>query len=109
MLCVAKAGGRMAGRIFLNYRREDTAGFAQALFGRLEQSFPAENLFMDVDRIGAGQNFVRVIEEQVSGCDAMLVLIGPNWLTVKDETGRRRLENPDDFVRIEVESALKFG
>src|SRR5580700_3195265 len=100
------AGGQMAGKIFLSYRREDTAGFAQALFGRLEQSFPAESLFMDVaGGIGAGQDFVRVLEEQVSACDAMLVLIGPNWLTVRDGIIRRRLDNPRDFVRIEVEAA----
>jgi hypothetical protein len=100
----------MTGKIFLSYRREDTAGFAQALFGRLEQSFPAESLFMDVaGGIGAGQDFVRVLEEQVGACDAMLVLIGPDWLTVADEAGRRRLENPEDFVRVEVGSALKFG
>jgi hypothetical protein len=104
------AGGQMAGKIFLNYRREDTAGFALALFGRLEQSFPLENLFMDVEGgIKAGQDFVRVLEEQVSACDVMLVLIGPNWLTVRDDVGRQRLDNPRDFVRIEVESALRFG
>jgi WD40 repeat protein len=100
----------MAGKIFLSYRREDTAGFALALFARLEQSFSAESLFMDVEGgIGAGQDFVRVIEEQVGACDAMLVLIGPDWLTVKDEAGHRRLDNPEDFVRIEVGSALRFG
>ena len=100
----------MAGKIFLSYRREDAAGFALALFGRLEQSFPSERLFMDVEGgIGAGQDFVRVIEDEVSLCDVMLVLIGPDWLTVTGEAGRRRLENPEDFVRIEVESALKFG
>ena len=100
----------MAGKIFLSYRREDAAGFALALFGRLEQSFPSERLFMDVEGgIGAGQDFVRVIEDEVSACDVMLVLIGPDWLTVTDEAGRRRLENPEDFVRIEVELALKFG
>jgi TIR domain-containing protein len=100
----------MTGKIFLNYRREDAAGFALALYGRLEQSFLAGSLFMDVEGgIGAGQDFVRVIEEQVSACDAMLVLIGPDWLTVTDELGRRRLDNPKDFVRIEVESALRFG
>jgi hypothetical protein len=100
----------MAGKIFLSYRREDAAGFALALFGRLEQSFSSERLFMDVEGgIGAGQDFVRVIEDEVSLCDVMLVLIGPDWLTVTDEEGRRRLENPEDFVRVEVESALKFG
>ena len=94
----------MAGKIFLSYRREDAAGFALALFGRLEQSFPSERLFMDVEGgIGAGQDFVRVIEDEVSLCDVMLVLIGPDWLTVTGEAGRRRLENPEDFVRIEVE------
>jgi TIR domain/WD domain, G-beta repeat len=100
----------MAGKIFLSYRREDAAGFALVLFGRLEQSFPAGSLFMDVEGgIGAGQDFVRVIEEQVNACDVMLALIGPDWLAVTDEAGRPRLENPEDFVRIEVESALKFG
>jgi WD domain, G-beta repeat len=65
---------------------------------------------MDVEGgIGAGQDFVRVIEEQVGACDVMLALIGPDWLIVTDEAGRPRLENPEDFVRIEVESALKFG
>jgi hypothetical protein len=100
----------MTGKIFLSYRREDTAWFATALFGRLEQSFPVENLFMDVEGgIKPGQDFVQVIEEQVRACDAMLVLIGPSWLTLTDESGRPRIDNPDDFIHIEVESALKFG
>jgi TIR domain len=106
---LAEAGEQMAGKIFLSYRREDAAGFALALFGRLEQSFSSERLFMDVEGgIGAGQDFVRVIEDEVSLCDVMLVLIGPDWLTVVDEVGRRRLDNPEDFVRVEVGSALRF-
>ena len=100
----------MTGKIFLSYRREDTWGVAGRLFDRLEQSFPAGSLFMDVEGgIKAGQDFARVLEQEVSACDVMLVLIGPNWLTVADEEGRRRLENLEDFVRIEVESALRFG
>jgi hypothetical protein len=100
----------MTGRIFLSYRREDEPGFALALFGRLEQSFPPERLFMDVEGgIAAGQDFVQVLEDQVSACDVMLVLIGSKWLTATDEMGRRRLDNPQDFVRIEVESALRLG
>ena len=99
----------MAGKIFLSYRREDTAGFAGRIYDRLEQSFRRENLFMDVDTIGAGRDFVRVIEHHVEACDVMLVLIGRNWLTVADEMGRPRLESPEDFVRVEVELALKFG
>jgi hypothetical protein len=97
-------GGQMAGKIFLSYRRNDSvAGFALALFNRLELTFPPENLFMDVEvGIKAGQDF----EREVSACDVMLVLIGPDWLTTSDETGRPRLENPEDFVRGEVAQAL---
>jgi chemotaxis response regulator CheB len=104
------SGILMSGKIFLSYRREDGPGFALALFGRLEQSFPTDQLFMDVEGgIKAGEDFVRALEEQVDECDVMLVLIGPNWLTITDEMGRRRLDNPEDFVRIEVESALRLG
>jgi len=100
----------MAGKIFLSYRREDTGWLAHALFARLEMAFPSGSLFMDVaGGIGAGQDFVRVLEEQVGACDAMLVLIGPDWLTVTDESGRRRLDNPHDFVHVEIESALQLG
>jgi hypothetical protein len=101
----------MTGKIFLSYRRRDSAaGFALALFNRLELTFLPENLFMDVEGgIKAGQDFVQVLEREVSACDVMLVLIGPDWLTASDETGRPRLENPEDFVRVEIESALKFG
>lgn len=94
----------MTGKIFLSYRRGDAPGFAGRIYDRLEQSFPAENLFMDVEGgIRAGQDFVRVLEQEVSICDVMLVLIGPDWLAAADEQGRRRLDNPQDFVRIEVE------
>jgi hypothetical protein len=97
------------GKVFLSYRRQDTAWFATALYEKLEPSFP-ERLFMDVaGGIKAGQDFVRVIEDQVRACDAMLVLIGPKWLIVSDEVGRRRLDSPEDFVRIEITSALRFG
>jgi hypothetical protein len=100
----------MLGKIFISYRRGDDPGFALALFGRLEQSFPTERLFMDVEGgIKAGDDFVRVLEEQVSACDVLLALIGPKWLTAMDEMGRRRLDNPQDFVRIEIESALRLG
>jgi hypothetical protein len=100
----------MTGKIFLSYRREDEPGYALALFGRLEKSFPPEQLFMDVEGgIAAGQDFVRALEDQVNACDAMLALIGPKWLTATDELGRLRLDNPQDFVRIELESALRLG
>jgi hypothetical protein len=100
----------MAGKIFVNYRRGDEPGFALALYGRLEQSFAAEQLFMDVEGgIAAGHDFVRVLEEQVALCDVLLALIGQGWLAAADEQGRRRLDNPEDFVRLEIESALRLG
>jgi hypothetical protein len=96
----------MAGNIFINYRRDDDAGFTQALYSRLEQAFPSESLFMDVDNIAPGLDFVQVLSEEVARCDVVIAVIGKNWLSAADETGERRLDNPEDFVRIEIESAL---
>jgi cold shock CspA family protein len=96
----------MAGKIFINYRRSDDAGFVQALFSRLEQAFLPEQLFMDVENIDPGLDFARVLEEQVAKCDVVLVVVGKGWVDSRDETGARRLDSPEDFVRIEIESAL---
>ena len=96
----------MAGNIFINYRRDDDAGFTQALYSRLEQAFPSESLFMDVDNIAPGLDFVQVLNDEVARCDVVIAVIGKNWLSVTDETGGRRLDNPEDFVRIEIKSAL---
>ncbi len=97
----------MPGKIFINYRRGDEAGWTQALFGKLQNAFAREQLFMDVDNIPAGIDFVRHLDEQVASCDVVLSIIGPDWLGVKDGSGVRRLDRPDDFVRIEVGSALR--
>jgi formylglycine-generating enzyme required for sulfatase activity len=99
----------VADKIFINYRRGDEPGFTQALLGRLEQSFPAEQLFIDVDNIPPGEDFVHVLESQVVQCDALLAVIGKGWLDATDEHGGRRLDDPNDFVRIEIESALRQG
>ena len=96
----------MAGNIFINYRRGDDPGFAQALFGRLEQAFAADQLFMDIDDIAPGLDFVDVMNQQVSKCDVLISVIGRGWLAAMDETGGRRLDDPQDFVRLEIESAL---
>jgi len=93
-------------KIFINYRRGDDPGSAQALFARLEQAFPPDQLFMDVDNVEPGLDFVRVLNEQVAQCDVLISVIGKNWLDARDEHGARRLDNPDDFVRIEIEAAL---
>ncbi|MGE5261695.1 MAG: TIR domain-containing protein [Actinomycetota bacterium] len=96
----------MAGNIFINYRRDDDAGFTQALYSRLEQAFSPERLFMDIDNIAPGLDFVQVLNDEVARCDVVIAVVGKNWLSVTDETGARRLDNPEDFVRIELESAL---
>jgi hypothetical protein len=99
----------MADRIFINYRRGDDPGFAGRLFDQLDQHFAPGETFLDVDSIPAGHDFVRVLDEQVNRCDVFLALIGKNWLDARDATGRPKLEDPDDFVRIELSSALKLN
>ncbi len=99
----------MTGKIFINYRRGDDPGFSQALYGRLESRFSTTQLFMDVDSISPGSDFVHVLDEQVAKCDVFLAVIGPGWINATNKNGARRLENPNDFVRIEIEAALKRG
>ena len=96
----------MAGKIFINYRRDDSIAVAGRLRDRLAEIFGPDNLFMDVDNIPVGINFDEYLKSQVGQCDAMLSLIGPNWLNAKDETGQRRLHKTDDFVAIEIAAAL---
>lgn len=93
--------------VFITYRRADTAGHAGRLADRLKSEFGASNVFMDVDAIVFGQDFTKRIEEGVGSCDVLLVLIGDQWLTVKDDAGRRRLDDPEDFIRLEVETGLE--
>ena len=93
-------------RIFISYRREEAAYPAGWLFDLLASRFGAHEVFKDVDSIQPGDNFVEVITAAVGSCDVLLVLIGSQWLTVTDEKGRRRLDNPGDFVRLEIEAAL---
>jgi tetratricopeptide (TPR) repeat protein len=97
----------MAETIFINYRREDSLSIAGRLYDRLTQAFGSRNIFMDVDHIPAGVDFVVHLNNQVAACRVILVIIGPNWLTAKDESGGRRLDNPDDFVAIEIATALE--
>ncbi|MCB1509456.1 MAG: SUMF1/EgtB/PvdO family nonheme iron enzyme [Hyphomicrobiaceae bacterium] len=93
-------------KIFISYRRDDSAGHAGRVHDRLEREFGRDLLFMDVDAIPLGANFVKVLGEEVGKCDVLLAIIGPSWLDAKDEDGNRRLENPHDFVRIEIATAL---
>src|SRR5215831_8922827 len=96
----------MAGKIFINYRRDDSPGTAGRLHDRLAQTFGRNNLFMDVDHIPAGVDFTEYLHNQVAACDVFLAVIGPDWLDAKDDSGHRRFDNPDDFVTIEIAAAL---
>src|ERR1700689_750256 len=99
----------MPREIFISYRRDDDPGMALALYGHLEKAFSEERIFMDVeDGIPPGHDFVRVLEERVADCRMMLALVGDGWLSARDSDGRRRLDNPEDFVRIEIESAMRL-
>ena len=93
--------------VFINYRREVCAGEARALFNDLRQRLGEDSVFMDVDSIALGRDFRGALQKTLASCDLMLVLIGRNWADAKDEKGRTRLEDPGDFVRLEIEAALK--
>src|SRR6266849_6093060 len=90
--------------IFVCYRREDASGHAGRLFDRLNAHFGDEQIFMDIDHIEPGENFVQLIRKNVGSCEILLALIGQSWLTSQDEGGRR-LDSPKDFVRLEIASA----
>ena len=96
----------MAGKIFINYRRDDSIGMAGRLHDRLAQTFGRDDLFMDVDHIPVEVDFVAHLNSQVAACDVILVVIGRNWLKAKNKTGQRRLHQPEDFVAIEIAAAL---
>jgi uncharacterized membrane protein YhaH (DUF805 family) len=96
----------MAGRIFISYRRDDSQGATGRLHDRLLHHFEHTEVFMDVDDIEFGVDFVKALEEQLASCSAVLVVIGRHWLTATDHTNRRRLDDPTDFVRLEIEAAL---
>ena len=93
--------------IFISYRREDSAGHAGRLFDRLRERFGRGRVFLDVVGIEAGVDFVETIDQAISSCDVLLAVIGREWLSCCGKQGRRRLEDPNDFIRAEVSTALK--
>ena len=94
-------------RIFISYRREDCAAHAGRLSDRLADEFGDEAVFMDVERIEPGADFVDYIDEAVGQCDVLIALIGDDWLDLRDERGNRRLDDPEDFVHLEVAAGLE--
>jgi CHASE2 domain-containing sensor protein len=92
---------------FISYRRDQTSWPAQALKDALEKRFGADSVFMDLESIHPGQDWARRIREAIAFCNIALVLIGPYWLGALDEQGGRRIDNPQDWVRREIEEALR--
>lgn len=93
--------------IFINYRRDDSAANAGRLYDRLASHFGTDHLFMDIDQIAPGDDFIEVIHEKLRSVQVAVVLIGKHWLDMTDASGRRRLDNPDDFVRLEIVTLLE--
>lgn len=95
-------------RIFLSYRRDDSAGFAGRLADAMEAEFGTGSVFRDVDDIRPGEDFVHAIESHLQQVGVVLVMIGPRWLDA-GAGGRRRLDDTGDFVRQEIQAALESG
>ncbi len=92
--------------IFISYRRDDTADTTGRIYDWLVRNFSEEQIFKDVDSIPLGVNFKDYLTQNVSQCSALLAVIGDKWLAVTNEYGQRRIDDPKDFVRIEIEAAL---
>jgi TIR domain len=94
-------------RIFISYRHEDGDFFADVLFDRLLASVPDVRVFRDTDTLQPGVLFSQKINETIYACDIVLALIGEKWLNITDHDGGRRLDRPDDWVRLEIAAALR--
>jgi Interferon-induced transmembrane protein/TIR domain len=97
----------MSGTIFINYRKDDSSWNALALYNELQKYFPKESIFKDFNTIRPGDDFVESIQKALSHCNVLLIVMSKNWLQVKDKHGNRRLDDPDDLVRIEISTAIE--
>jgi hypothetical protein len=95
--------------IFICYRRDDTQDAVDRLHERLVQTYGRDRVFIDIDSVPLGVNFVSFIEEQLQRCAVVLVMIGKNWVKLTNELGERRLNDPADHVRLEIAAALSQG
>lgn len=101
--------GVSGSKIFISYRRSDSADISGRIYDRLIPKFGREAVFKDVDSIPLGLDFKEYLDKQVGECNVLLAVIGDRWLEAKDASGKSRLDDPSDFVRIEIESALARG
>lgn len=97
------------GKLFISYRRADSTKDARAVYERLRRELREHEVFIDLEGIEPGEDFVAAIERHLNGCDALIVLIGKNWLSAPDDNGTARIFGDGDFVRIEISSALGRG
>jgi hypothetical protein len=95
--------------IFLSYRRLDSELVVGPMYDRLVAHFSVERVFRDLDSLPIGRPFPQVLTEALSRSEVALIIIGPNWTSITDSQGKRRLDDPRDFVRLEVEKSLKAG
>ncbi len=95
--------------IFISYRRDDSQLTCDRIYGYLGPIFGVKQVFRDLNDIDGGRDFRAAIEQALASCKVMVVVIGPTWSTIRDATGRRRLDNPNDMVRIEIETAFRRG
>jgi TIR domain len=93
--------------VFISYRREESAAQAGRLYDWISYRVGEDSVFMDVDSIEPGVAFTEAIEQALDGCKALLAVIGNNWLGIRDERAQRRIDDPRDFVRLEIETALR--
>ena len=97
----------MSGRIFISYRRIDSAGYAGRIADYFATNQPDVTVFMDINSIAPGANFPETIKNSLALSNVMLALIGPQWLQASTEAGLRRLDDPGDFVRLELKHAIE--
>jgi len=97
----------MTDQILISYRRDDAAYVTGHINDLLRREFGDDAVFTDIDNIALGVDFRAVLDQTVSQCQVLLAVIGSSWLTVQGQDGRPRLQDPADFVRIEIESALQ--
>lgn len=103
------SGTRSMTTIFISYRRDDAAAYAGRLYDGLRARYGEDHVFMDIDRIQPGENFAAVIVRSVRSADVVLAVIGEQWLTIANDSGQRRLDDPEDFVRLEMKAAFETG
>jgi hypothetical protein len=93
--------------VFISYRRDDSAGYAGRIADSFTEQFGEDRVFRDIDSIEPGLDFAEAIESAVGSSDVLIAVIGRNWLTATDPAGRKRLEDANDYVRLEIVAALQ--